>query len=96
MSYKKINQLSYTIFLRQKINFQEAGIQKLQTEYMASKLGHVFSEDDEAQELNGLETEPVKLSGNQTGTYNCYMTSVVRQCISANLTEKKSKFFLEY
>ncbi|XP_039204450.1 coiled-coil domain-containing protein 18 [Crotalus tigris] len=54
--------------LRQKINFQEAGIQKLQTEYMACKLGQVFSDDDEGQKLNGLEIEPVKLSGNQTGT----------------------------
>ncbi|KAM6454742.1 coiled-coil domain-containing protein 18 isoform 2-T5 [Liasis olivaceus] len=54
--------------LRQKINFQEAGIQKLQAEYMACKLGQDFSEDDEGQELHGLETEPVKLSGNQTGT----------------------------
>lgn len=89
MSYKKINQLSYTIFLRQKINFQETGIQKLQTEYMTCKLGQDFSEDDEGQELNALETEPVKLSGNQAGMYNGYMTSVVRRTVFLQIKLKK-------
>ncbi|KAM3841783.1 coiled-coil domain-containing protein 18 [Vipera latastei] len=83
--------------LRQKINFQEAGIQKLQTEYMASKLGHVFSEDDEAQELNGLETEPVKLRGNQTGT-KCEQLELIskqfekeKQILIRNLGELRIK-----
>lgn len=55
---------------------------------MACKLGQDFSEDDEGRELNGLETEPVKLSGNHTGMYNGYMTSVARHCICPNETEK--------
>ncbi|KAL7984886.1 hypothetical protein Chor_003456, partial [Crotalus horridus] len=95
--YKKINKLSYTIFLRQKINFQEAGIQKLQTEYMACKLGQVFSDDDEGQKLNGLETEPVKLSGNQTGT-KCEQLELIskqfekeKQILIKNLEELRIK-----
>ncbi|XP_015675726.1 coiled-coil domain-containing protein 18 [Protobothrops mucrosquamatus] len=83
--------------LRQKINFQEAGIQKLQTEYMACKLGQVFSDDDEGQELNGLETEPVKLSGNQTGT-KCEQLELIskqfekeKQILIRNLEELRVK-----
>uniref|UniRef100_A0A8C6VDT4 Coiled-coil domain containing 18 n=1 Tax=Naja naja TaxID=35670 RepID=A0A8C6VDT4_NAJNA len=44
---------------------QSSSKEKLQTEYVTCKLGQDCSEDDEGQELNGLETEPVKLSGNQ-------------------------------
>ncbi|XP_034293203.1 coiled-coil domain-containing protein 18 [Pantherophis guttatus] len=83
--------------LRQKINFQEAGIQKLQTEYMACKLGQDFSEDDEGQELNGLETEPVKLSGNQAGT-KCKQLELIskqfekeKQILIRNLEELRIK-----
>uniref|UniRef100_A0A8C6X294 Coiled-coil domain containing 18 n=1 Tax=Naja naja TaxID=35670 RepID=A0A8C6X294_NAJNA len=46
---------------------QSSSKEKLQTEYVTCKLGQDCSEDDEGQELNGLETEPVKLSGNQAG-----------------------------
>ncbi|XP_044288514.1 coiled-coil domain-containing protein 18 isoform X2 [Varanus komodoensis] len=52
--------------LRHKLKMKESTIQKLQAEHMASKIGQGFFEENEGQELHGLETEPVKLNGNQT------------------------------
>ncbi|XP_070602585.1 LOW QUALITY PROTEIN: coiled-coil domain-containing protein 18 [Erythrolamprus reginae] len=83
--------------LRQKINFQETRIQKLQTEYMACKLGQDFSGDDEGQELNVLEIEPVKLNRNQAGT-KCEQLELIskqfekeKQILIRNLEELRIK-----
>ncbi|XP_066480276.1 coiled-coil domain-containing protein 18 isoform X1 [Tiliqua scincoides] len=52
-----------------KLKIKEAKIQKLQAELMANKMAPDLSDGCESQESNGLhclETEPVKLTGNQT------------------------------
>uniref|UniRef100_A0A8C4VTD3 Coiled-coil domain containing 18 n=1 Tax=Gopherus evgoodei TaxID=1825980 RepID=A0A8C4VTD3_9SAUR len=56
--------------LRIKLAMKEAEIQKLQANLTVSKVAQHLSNDFEGQEsgrLHGLETEPVKLIGNQTG-----------------------------
>nr|XP_020644329.1 coiled-coil domain-containing protein 18 isoform X1 [Pogona vitticeps]XP_020644330.1 coiled-coil domain-containing protein 18 isoform X1 [Pogona vitticeps] len=52
--------------LRLKLKIKDTEIQKLQAEHMAGKIGQEISEEDEGQKLHGLETEPVKLTEDQT------------------------------
>nr|XP_060629969.1 coiled-coil domain-containing protein 18 isoform X1 [Anolis sagrei ordinatus] len=52
--------------LRLKLKMKEAEIQKLQGEAMATKLQQEISQRNDGQSLHGLETEPVKLGGNQS------------------------------
>uniref|UniRef100_A0A8C6VDX1 Coiled-coil domain containing 18 n=1 Tax=Naja naja TaxID=35670 RepID=A0A8C6VDX1_NAJNA len=73
--------------------FQLTQSSSKETEYVTCKLGQDCSEDDEGQELNGLETEPVKLSGNQAGT-KCEQLELIskqfekeKQILNRNLEE---------
>ncbi|KAH0618385.1 hypothetical protein JD844_017527 [Phrynosoma platyrhinos] len=52
--------------LRLKLKMKEAEVQKLQGKVMATKLDQEITERNDGQKLHGLETEPVKLAGNQT------------------------------
>lgn len=51
---------------------KEAEIQKLQANLTANQLSHnliASNDNQESGKLNTLETEPVKLGGNQVGKY---------------------------
>ncbi|XP_051849288.1 coiled-coil domain-containing protein 18 isoform X2 [Antechinus flavipes] len=88
--------------LRIKLAMKEAEINTLQTNLTASQFpGPIFGDDEiqEGGQLSGLETEPVKLSGNQaTGHIQCQKLHIVskhfereKQRLASGIEELRAK-----
>ncbi|XP_031822951.1 coiled-coil domain-containing protein 18 isoform X2 [Sarcophilus harrisii] len=87
--------------LRIKLAMKEAEINTLQTNLTASQFPGAIFGDDEIQggQLSGLETEPVKLSGNQaTGHIQCQKLHIVsknfereKQRLASGIEELRAK-----
>ncbi|CAI5776679.1 Coiled-coil domain containing 18 [Podarcis lilfordi] len=65
--------------LRLKLTMKEALIQQFQAETMTSNPCQDLFDESERQELNGLEIEPVKLTGNQTERKHQQLELVAKQ-----------------
>lgn len=87
-------------FSRLKLKIKEAKIQKLEAELIANKMASDLSDVCELQEsssrLQSLETEPVKLTGSQTGmqsdmAYKCTIAFDMNiQFLQTSVVEKPS------
>uniref|UniRef100_A0A670IY36 Coiled-coil domain containing 18 n=1 Tax=Podarcis muralis TaxID=64176 RepID=A0A670IY36_PODMU len=69
----------FFLFPRLKLTMKEALIQQFQAETMTSNPCQDLFDESERQELNGLEIEPVKLTGNQTGIKHQQLELVAKQ-----------------
>ncbi|XP_074118811.1 coiled-coil domain-containing protein 18 isoform X2 [Sminthopsis crassicaudata] len=87
--------------LRIKLAMKEAEINTLQTNLTASQFpGSIFGDDEiqEGGQLSGLETEPVKLSGNQANHIQCQKLHIVskhfereKQRLASGIEELRAK-----